>query len=63
MNQNAVEYIKNHIKEFLPLEYQDAEVTVKEVVKHNDRVMTGLTILKDGNHTAPTIYLEPYSSC
>ncbi len=26
MNQNAVEYIKNHIKEFLPLEYQDAEV-------------------------------------
>lgn len=60
MNQNAVEYIKNHIKEFLPLEYQDAEVTVKEVVKHNDRVMTGLTILKDGNHTAPTIYLEPY---
>ena len=51
---------KDYIKEFLPLEYQDAEVTVKEVVKHTDRVLTGLIILKDGNHTAPTIYLEPY---
>ncbi len=28
---------KDHIKEFLPMEYQDAEVTVKEVVKHTDR--------------------------
>ena len=38
MNQNAVEYIKNHIKEFLPLEYQDADVIVKSVVKNNDQV-------------------------
>ncbi|MDE6881592.1 MAG: hypothetical protein K2P48_00585 [Lachnospiraceae bacterium] len=60
MNQNAVEYIKNHIKEFLPPENQDAEVPVEEVVKHNDRVLTGLTILKDGSHIAPAIYLEPY---
>ncbi len=26
MDQNAVEYIRNHIKEFLPPEYQDADV-------------------------------------
>lgn len=60
MNQNAVEYIKNHIKEFLPLEYQDADVIVKPVVKNNDRVLTGLTVLKDGGNIAPTVYLEPY---
>ena len=60
MDQNAVEYIKNHIKEFLPLEYQDADVIVKPVVKNNDRVLTGLTVLKDGGNMAPTVYLEPY---
>lgn len=60
MNWNAVEYIKNHIKEFLPSEYQDADVIVKPVVKNNDRILTGLTILKDGSNIAPTVYLEPY---
>lgn len=60
MDQNAVEYIRNHIKEFLPPEYQDADVIVKPVVKNNDRILTGLTILKDGSNIAPTVYLEPY---
>ncbi len=60
MDQNAVEYIKNHIKEFLSLEYQDADVIVKPVVKNNDQVLTGLTVLKDGGNIAPTVYLEPY---
>ncbi len=60
MDQNAVEYIRNHIKEFLPPEYQDADVIVEPVLKNNDRVLTGLTIFKEGSNMAPTVYLEPY---
>ncbi len=60
MDQNAVEYIRNHIKEFLTPEYQDADVIVEPVLKNNDRVLTGLTIFKEGSNMAPTVYLEPY---
>lgn len=60
MDQSIVEYIKRHVKEYLPPEYRDAAVEVREVMKNNDRVMTGLSIFKDGNNITPTIYLEPY---
>ena len=56
-----MEYIKNHIKEYLPLEYQDASVVLEEVTKNNDRVLTGLIVRRDGETTAPTVYLEPYA--
>lgn len=62
MDRNIVEYIKDHIKEYLPPEYKNAEVTVNDVIKNNDRTLTGLTILKDGSNMAPTIYLEPYAA-
>lgn len=61
MNQELKEYIKNHIKEYLPLEYQDASVKLKEITKSNDRVLTGLTVRRAGEATAPTVYLEPYA--
>lgn len=60
MNQNLMEYIKNHIKEYLPLEYQDASVVLEKVTKNNDRVLTGLIVRKNGEITAPAVYLEPY---
>lgn len=58
MNQNFVEYVKSHIKEYLPMEYQNAVVSINEVTKSNDRLLTGLTILSPGERSAPTIYLE-----
>lgn len=61
MNQELMEYIKNHIKEYLPLEYQDASVMLEKVTKNNDRVLTGLIVQKVGETTAPTVYLEPYA--
>lgn len=62
MNQEFVEYIKNHIREYLPQDYQDANVTLGEVTKGNDRTFTGLIIRKDGEMITPTIYLEPYEA-
>lgn len=60
MNQEFAEYIKSHIQEYLPLDYQDANITLEEVTKGNDRILTGLMIRKGDERVAPTIYLEPY---
>lgn len=61
MKQEFTEYIKAHIKDYLPPEYQDAMISADTVIKSNDRVFTGLTILKNGEQAAPTIYLEPFA--
>ena len=44
MNQNFIDYVKSHIKEYLPTEYQNAVISINEVTKSNDRMLTGLTI-------------------
>ena len=62
MNTEIAEYIKNHIREYLPPEYQEAHITLEEVTKGNDRRLTGLMIRNDGEITVPTIYLEPMPS-
>ena len=61
MNTEFTEYIKSHIREYLPPEYQEANITLEEVTKGNDRQLTGLMIRRDGENTLPTIYLEPYA--
>jgi hypothetical protein len=48
------------IKDYLPENFADATVTLQDVMKNNDVVMTGLMIKEDGNNTAPTIYMERY---
>lgn len=58
MNQNFIDYVKSHIKEYLPTEYQNAVISINEVTKSNNRMLTGLTILLPGEQAAPTIYLE-----
>lgn len=60
MRQDFVEYVKNHIQDYLPEEYQDAQITLEKVTKGNDRVLTGLTIRKAGEQITQTFYLEPY---
>ena len=60
MNQEFAEYIKNHIREYLPADYQDADISLKEVTKGNDRTLTGLIIRRDDETVTPTIYLEHY---
>lgn len=62
MNQKFKEYIKNHIREYLPQDYQNANVILKEIIKGNDRALTGLIIRKDNEKVTPVIYLEPYEA-
>lgn len=60
MNQEFAENIKNHIREYLPVDYQDAKITLEKITKGNDRTLTGLIIRKDDEKVAPSIYLEHY---
>ena len=57
MNFEAfMESIKKHIKEYLPESYQDAQVTIREQQKLNNRYM-GLTVIRPGDDRIPTINL------
>ena len=51
-----MESIKKHIKEYLPESYQDAQVTIREQQKLNNRYM-GLTVIRPGDDRIPTINL------
>ena len=53
-------YVEEHIREFLPKEYEDACVEIREVVKNNDTILSGLAIHKSENCITPTLYLEGY---
>ncbi len=55
------QYVKDHIKEYLPPEYETAKVSIQEVTKSNDRMLSGLTILREGENFLPTVYLEPFA--
>lgn len=61
LTQEFIEYVKAHIKEYLPPEYETAEISVHEVVKSNDRTLTGLTVLRSGENISPAVYLEPFA--
>ena len=59
MNFEAfMESIKKHIKEYLPESYQDAQVTIREQQKLNNRYM-GLTVMKIQSFVSRT-YLSRY---
>ncbi len=54
------ERIVNDIKNYLPAEYETAEVTVSQVLKNNHFVRTGLNIRTAEVNISPTVYLEPF---
>lgn len=52
--------VVDKIKDFLPVEYQNAEVEIKDVIKNNDTHLSGLTIHKEDTGISPTLYLEDF---
>ena len=54
--ETFMESIKKHIKEYLPESYQDAQVTIREQQKLNNRYM-GLTVIRPEDDRIPTINL------
>ena len=56
------EYLKDHVKEYLPEEFQDANVTVARMQKNNGTELMGLSIRTEGCTISPNIYLDNYFS-
>lgn len=52
--------IQDNIKDLLPEKYADCDVQIRDVVKNNDTVLDGLTILDPDKNITPTIYLNSY---
>ena len=52
--------VQDHIKDYLPVGYQDAQVELKDVIKNNDTHLTGLTIHSGEECVSPTLYLESF---
>ena len=52
--------VADNIKDYLPEQYQNAEVTLQEVTKSNDITLTGLMIKNEDSNIAPNIYLEGF---
>lgn len=56
--QEFKEEARKQIKDYLPKEYQNAEVFLQEVTKNNDTVRTSLVVKLAEQNTVPQIYLE-----
>lgn len=52
------EYIINHIAEYLPEEYQGADISIFNQIKNNDTVLDGLWIMKDKEQIVPVLYIN-----
>ncbi len=52
--------VKDGILSYMPEEYQGAMVDIVHVQKNNDQDRVGMTIRKDGQTVAATVYLERY---
>lgn len=52
------DYVKDHIKEFLPKSFENADVQLYEVTKLNGLPLTSLVIPVEGSNVIPNIYLD-----
>lgn len=53
-------FIDEVLTELRPLLSKDTELSVRDVTKPNDRVLTGLMFTEKGSAVSPTIYLDDY---
>ena len=52
--------VMENIKDYLPERYENASVSLQEVIKNNDMQLTGLMVKTEDSNIAPNIYLEGY---
>lgn len=54
------EYAKNHVKENMSKEFENAEVELNTVQKNNGLELHALLVRSEGSNISPTIYLEGF---
>ena len=58
--EHFVDMVKSSILDYLPDDYQDSEILIREVVKVPAGKLTGLSVKKKDREVSSVIYLEPY---
>ncbi len=53
-----MEEVERHIKEYLPEEWKNAEISVRQQLKNNGIQLYGMGIRIPGNSVTPQIYLD-----
>ncbi len=56
--ENFKSYIKEHIMEYLPEEYQGADISFIIKIKNNDTVLEGLQIMEKDARIVPVLYIN-----
>lgn len=54
------DYVKENIRDYLPADYQGAQVDLITKAKNNDLILTGVLIRKEEERMSPNIYLDGY---
>ena len=58
--EDFCDYVQMSIKDHLPVEQQDAKVTINNVMKNNGLTLHGVVVHPEGQCVAPTIYLAGF---
>lgn len=53
-------YVKNNIEEFMPESFMVKSIEVKEIMKNNGTLLTGICINEEDSNITPNIYLEGF---
>lgn len=61
MVSDFAKQIEENIREYLPESYSNAQIEIQNTVKGNDRILEGILIQKEGENSAPVIYMEGFS--
>lgn len=54
------EYVKDHVADYLPEKYEDAQIRLQEVAKKNGVTLTAMMIPEEGSNIMPNVYLDPF---
>ena len=57
--QEFMDYVKENVADYLPEKFEQAEITVHQMVKNNDVMLDGLNIHDPDSNLSPNIYLNP----
>ena len=57
--QEFMDYVKENVADYLPEKFEQAEITVHQMVKNNDVMLDGLNIHNPDSNLSPNIYLNP----
>lgn len=62
MNRNERNrYVEQHLKDYLPKEFQQAEVKVLEICKNNGEIKDGVVVRENTEGAVPILYLDEYN--